>query len=163
MSNTSQTITAMALPTTPAVQRPGVHPGKTAPSPQRQTGVRLYDTGIACGFPSPAQDYLEQRLSLDDICIRFPESTYLVRADGHSMRDAGILDSDLLVVECCYPARHGDIVIATVDGAFTCKRLQLHPRPLLLPANPAFAPIDVDNEDMETVIFGVVRYAIHTL
>ncbi|MCX2957865.1 MAG: SamA, partial [Serratia symbiotica] len=96
MSNTSQTITAMALPTTPAVQRPGVHPGKTALSPQRQTGVRLYDTGIACGFPSPAQDYLEQRLSLDDICIRFPESTYLVRAEGHSMRDAGILDSDLL-------------------------------------------------------------------
>nr|WP_247652177.1 translesion error-prone DNA polymerase V autoproteolytic subunit [Serratia symbiotica] len=154
----------MALPTTPAVQRPGVHPGKTPPSPQRQTGVRLlHDTGIACGFPSPAQDYLEQRLSLDDICIRFPESTYLVRADGHSMRDAGILDSDLLVVECCYPARHGDIVIATVDGAFTCKRLQLHPRPLLLPANPAFAPIEVDNEDMETVIFGAVRYAIHTL
>lgn len=153
----------MATPTTPAVQRPGVHPGKTAPTPQHQTWVRLYDTSITCGFPSPAQDYLEQRLSLDDICIRFPESTYLVRAEGHSMRDAGILDSDLLVVECCYPARHGDIVIATVDGAFTCKRLQLHPRPLLLPANPAFAPIEVDNEDMETVIFGVVRYAIHTL
>lgn len=59
--------------------------------------------------------------------------------------------------------RHGDIVIATIDGAFTCKSLQLHPCPLLLPANRPFAPILVDNEDMETVIFGVVRYAIHTL
>ncbi|WP_392588971.1 S24 family peptidase (plasmid) [Serratia ureilytica] len=49
--------------------------------------VRLYDAGVPCGFPSPAQDYLEQRLSLDDICIRHPESTYLVRAEGQSMQD----------------------------------------------------------------------------
>ena len=108
--------------------------------------VRLYDAGVPCGFPSPAQDYLEQRLSLDDICIRHPESTYLVRAEGQSMQDAGILDGDLLVVECFYRAQHGDIVIATVDGEFTCKRLQLLPRPMLLPANPAFAPIPLGND-----------------
>ncbi|EMH7336674.1 translesion error-prone DNA polymerase V autoproteolytic subunit [Serratia marcescens] len=124
--------------------------------------VRLYDAGVPCGFPSPAQDYLEQRLSLDDICIRHPESTYLVRAEGQSMQDAGILDGDLLVVECFYRAQHGDIVIATVDGEFTCKRLQLLPRPMLLPANPAFAPIPL-GDDIETGIFGVVRHAIHTL
>ena len=108
--------------------------------------VRLYDAGVPCGFPSPAQDYLEQRLSLDDICIRHPESTYLVRAEGQSMQDAGILDGDLLVVECFYRAQHGDIVIATVDGEFTCKRLQLLPRPMLLPANPAFAPIPLGDD-----------------
>lgn len=56
--------------------------------------------------------------SLDDICIRHPESTYLVRAEGQSMQDAGILDGDLLVVECFYRAQHGDIVIA--NGEFTC-------------------------------------------
>uniref|UniRef100_UPI00237EF57D translesion error-prone DNA polymerase V autoproteolytic subunit n=2 Tax=Enterobacterales TaxID=91347 RepID=UPI00237EF57D len=115
--------------------------------------VRLYDAGVPCGFPSPAQDYLEQRLSLDDICIRHPESTYLVRAEGQSMQDAGILDGDLLVVECFYRAQHGDIVIATVDGEFTCKRLQLLPRPMLLPANPAFAPIPL-GDDIETVMGG---------
>lgn len=124
--------------------------------------VRLYDASVPCGFPAPAQDYLKQRLSLDDICIRHPESTYLVRAEGLSMQDAGILDGDLLVVECFYRAQHGDIVIATVDGEFTCKRLQLLPRPMLLPANPAFAPIPL-GDDIETVIFGVVRHAIHTL
>ncbi|MGP2990332.1 S24 family peptidase [Serratia marcescens] len=59
-------------------------------------------------------------------------------------------------------AQHGDIVIATVDGEFTCKRLQLLPRPMLMPANPAFAPIPL-GDDIETVIFGVVRNAIHTL
>ncbi|MDU5045065.1 MAG: S24 family peptidase [Enterobacter roggenkampii] len=83
--------------------------------------VPLFGDGVSCGFPSPAQDYVEKRLSLDDLCIRYPESTYLVRAEGDSMLNAGIKDGDLLIVECIREAKHGDIVIAAVDGEFTCK------------------------------------------
>lgn len=123
--------------------------------------VPLFGDGVSCGFPSPAQDYVEKRLSLDDLCIRYPESTYLVRAEGDSMRNAGIRDGDLLVVECIREAKHGDIVIAAVDGEFTCKRLQLLPAPALVPANPAYSAIPL-NDDIETVIFGVVRHLVHS-
>lgn len=123
--------------------------------------VPLFGDGVSCGFPSPAQDYVEKRLSLDDLCIRYPESTYLVRAEGDSMRNAGIRDGDLLIVECIREARHGDIVIAAVNGEFTCKRLQLLPSPALLPANPAYSAIPL-TDDIETVVFGVVRHLVHS-
>ncbi|XGJ36466.1 S24 family peptidase [Citrobacter freundii] len=97
----------------------------------------------------------------DDLCIRYPESTYLVRAEGDSMLNAGIKDGDLLIVECIREARHGDIVIAAVDGEFTCKRLQLLPSPALVPANPAYSSIPL-TEDIETVVFGVVRHLVHS-
>lgn len=123
--------------------------------------VPLFGDGVSCGFPSPAQDYVEKRLSLDDLCIRYPESTYLVRAEGDSMLNAGIKDGDLLIVECIREAKHGDIVIAAVDGEFTCKRLQLLPSPALVPANPAYSSIPL-TEDIETVVFGVVRHLVHS-
>ncbi|WP_261641329.1 translesion error-prone DNA polymerase V autoproteolytic subunit [Erwinia mallotivora] len=125
------------------------------------TELPFFRDGVSCGFPSPAQDYVEKRLSLDDLCVRYPESTYLVRAEGDSMRHAGIRNGDLLVVECIREARHGDIVIAAVDGEFTCKRLQLLPYPALVPANPAFATISL-TEDVDTVVFGVVQHVVHS-
>lgn len=120
----------------------------------------LFLDKIACGFPSPAQDYVEKRLSLDKQLIRFPESTYFLRASGHSMKDAGILDGDLLIVECHNTAKQGEIVIAELDGEFTCKYLQLSPFKALLSANAVYPPI-VIHEEMLVRIFGVVRYAIH--
>jgi len=123
--------------------------------------VPLFDSPVACGFPSPAQDYIRERISLDSALIHHPESTYLLRAAGYSMRDAGISDGDLLVVDCYHEARHGDIVIATLEGEFTCKRLQLQPVPCLLAENPAFSAVPLSDE-VETVVFGVVRHVIHT-
>lgn len=120
----------------------------------------LFGDGVACGFPSPAQDYVEKRVSLDDACIRYPESTYLLRAQGESMRDTGIFDGDILVVECYRNPKDGDVVIAAIDGEFTCKRLQLRPVPLLLPENPDFPPIPL-TDDIETTIFGIVRFSVH--
>jgi SOS-response transcriptional repressors (RecA-mediated autopeptidases) len=102
--------------------------------------IPLFREGVACGFPSPAQDYVEKRLSLDDFCIRHPESTYLVRAEGDSMVDAGIHDGDLLVAESYADPQHGDIVIAAIDGEFTCKRLQLRPFPPCCPPTQLTAP-----------------------
>ncbi|EMB3084085.1 translesion error-prone DNA polymerase V autoproteolytic subunit [Providencia rettgeri] len=123
--------------------------------------IPIFESLIACGFPSPAQDHIERRLSLDAELIRYPESTYFLRASGNSMKEAGVLDGDLLVVESHLPPKQGDIVVAEYNGEFTCKYLQIHPVRALIPANQAFEPLLI-TEDMDIQIFGVVRYAVHT-
>ncbi|MEQ5731216.1 translesion error-prone DNA polymerase V autoproteolytic subunit [Providencia alcalifaciens] len=123
--------------------------------------IPIFESLIACGFPSPAQDHVERRLSLDAELIRYPESTYFLRASGDSMKDAGIFDGDLLVVESHLTARHGEIVVAEYNGEFTCKYLQITPTKALIPANSQFPSIPI-NDDTEVKIFGVVRYAVHT-
>lgn len=122
----------------------------------------LFLEKIACGFPSPAQDYVEHRISLDNELIKFPESTYFLKASGNSMKNAGILDGDLLIVECHKATQHNDIVIAEISGEFVCKLLQISPRKALLSANPDY-PAIIINENMVVRIFGVVKYAIHYL
>ncbi|OZS73062.1 DNA polymerase V subunit UmuD [Providencia rettgeri] len=94
--------------------------------------IPIFESLIACGFPSPAQDHVERRLSLDAELIRYPESTYFLRASGDSMKDAGIFDGDLLVVESHLTARHGEIVVAEYNGEFTCKYLQITPTKALI-------------------------------
>ena len=96
---------------------------------------------VQCGFPSPAQDYVEKRIDLNELLVQHPSATYFVKAAGDSK------------------AEHGDIVIAAVGGEFTVKKLQLLPRVQLNPMNPAYSPIVVGRE--ETLdIFGVVTYII---
>lgn len=111
------------------------------------------------GFPSPATDYVEAELDLNDYCIRHPSATYFVRASGSSMQDIGIHDGDLLVVDRSLQARHGDVVIAETEGEFTVKCLLLRPRLALQPMNPAWPVIYPDPEQL--VIFGVVTHFIH--
>ncbi|EAN2613845.1 translesion error-prone DNA polymerase V autoproteolytic subunit [Salmonella enterica] len=123
--------------------------------------IPFFDSPVTCGFPSPAQDYIRERISLDSFLIPHPESTYLLRATGDSMCGVGIMEGDLLVVDCYDEARHGDIVIATLEGEFTCKRLLLRPAPCLMPENPAFSPVPL-SDDVETLVFGVVRHVIHS-
>lgn len=123
--------------------------------------IPIFESLIACGFPSPAQDHVERRLSLDAELIRYPESTYFLRASGDSMKDAGIFDGDLLVVESHLTARHGEIVVAEYNGEFTCKYLQITPIKALIPANRQFPAIPI-HDDIDVQIFGVVRYAVHT-
>lgn len=119
----------------------------------------LFSDFVKCGFPSPAQDYIEQRLDINDLIVRHQSSTYFVRASGDSMIEGGIGDTDLLVVDCSTEAKHNDIVVASVDGEFTVKRLQLHPTVQLNPMNSAYSPILIGNE--ETLdIFGVVTFII---
>lgn len=119
----------------------------------------LFADRCRAGFPSPAQDYVEQTLDLNQYCIRHASATYFVRAEGESMILAGISSGDLLVVDRAERAGHGDIVIAAIDGEFTVKRLCLHPRLCLEPMNPAYSPIFVDPDLLE--IFGVVMFVIH--
>ncbi|EEN0922639.1 translesion error-prone DNA polymerase V autoproteolytic subunit, partial [Salmonella enterica] len=114
---------------------------------------------VPCGFPSPAADYVEQRIDLNELLVSHPSSTYFVKATGDSMIEAGISDGDLLVVDSSRTAEHGDIVIAAVDREFTVKRLQLRPTVQLNPMNSAYSPIIVDSEDILDV-FGVVTFIV---
>lgn len=122
--------------------------------------IPLYSDRVPAGFPSPAQDYVEAELDLNSYCIRHPSATYFLRASGNSMADAGMRDGDLLVVDKSITPQHGDIVIASVDGEFTVKKLQTRPRLALCPMNPAYAPMYPDPDALE--IFGVVTHFVHT-
>lgn len=124
------------------------------------TKLPLFLSPAVCGFPSPALDYIEKTIDLNQICVEHPAATYYVRASGCSMVQAGIHDGDLLVVDRALKANHGAIVLACLDGEFTVKKWQEHPRPALLPANPDFPPIYLqDGQELE--VFGVITYVIH--
>jgi len=124
-------------------------------------GLPFYVSAVQAGFPSPADDYIEQHLDLNEHLISHPASTFIVRASGDSMRDAGIADGDLLIVDRSLEATAGNIVIAAVLGELTVKRLSQYNGHLqLLPANPKYPPIDI-SEEQDLVIWGVVTYVIH--
>lgn len=121
----------------------------------------LYSTRVPAGFPSPADDYIEDMLDLNEHLVRRPAATFMVRAQGTSMVEAGIQDKALLIVDRSIKAREGDIVIAALDGKFTCKKLHLRRR-LLCSSNPGAEPIVIP-EGSELQIFGVVVHVVNTL
>ncbi|STX55667.1 SOS (error prone) mutagenesis protein UmuD (RumA) [Legionella beliardensis] len=121
----------------------------------------LYSSKVAAGFPSPADDYLELSLDLNEYLIKHPAATFIVRAQGDSMRDAGIHNGDLLIVDRSIEATHDKIVIAALNGELTVKRLFRKDGAVrLIPANNTYSPIDI-TEDVELVIWGVVTHIIH--
>ena len=122
----------------------------------------LFIERVPCGFPSPAQDYVEQRIDLNELLIRRPSATYFLKVSGESMLGAGINDGDMLVVDSAINAKHGDIVVAAIAGEFTVKRLSLTPVVRLLPMNDAFSPITLASEE-ELQIFGVVTFTIKSM
>lgn len=116
---------------------------------------------VAAGFPSPAEDLGGQRVDLTRELVEHPQATFLLRARGHSMMGAGILDDDILVVDRALVPRHQHVVVAVVDGEFTVKTLwQRAGRVKLQPANPAYPEI-VPAEGQTLEIWGVVTAAIH--
>ncbi|WP_410974235.1 translesion error-prone DNA polymerase V autoproteolytic subunit [Escherichia coli] len=122
----------------------------------------LFSDLVQCGFPSPAADYVEQRIDLNQLLIQHPSATYFVKASGDSMIDGGISDGDLLIVDSAITSSHGDIVIAAVDGEFTVKKLQLRPTVQLIPMNSAYSPITISSEDTLDV-FGVVIHVVKAM
>ncbi len=108
------------------------------------------------GFPSPADDYLEGELDLNELLIQHPAATFFVRLAGDSMIKTGLFDGDILIVDRAVKARHRQIVVAVVDGEMTVKRLFSRAgRVELHPENPAYPPI-VIGEGREFSIWGVV-------
>ena len=122
----------------------------------------LFMERVSAGFPSPAQDYVEQTLDLNELCIKRPAATFFVRVDGDSMIEAGIYPDDILVVDRSVLAEHGDIVIAGLHGELTVKELELKPKVRLMPRNVSYPPIEIP-EGSELDIFGVVTSVIRTI
>ena len=129
----------------------------------KESAIPLYACGVSAGFPSPADDYLEGTLDLNEHLIREPAATFFVRAKGDSMIGAGIHDGDLLVVDRSAEPRDGRVVIAVINGELTVKRLVRKKETAWLePENPAYQPISF-NEGDDVRIWGVVTNVIHPL
>lgn len=140
----------------------GHHPLEIFSFEQRtQLGLPLYLATVSAGFPSPAEDYIDKRLDLNEHLVRHPAATFFVRADGDSMRDAGVASGDILVVDRAVEARDGHIVVAALDGELTVKRLRRqNGRLYLAPENPDYAAVEVSPE-ASFEVWGVVTYIIH--
>lgn len=118
---------------------------------------------IQCGFPSPAMDYIEQGLNLHDHVVKKPAATFFMRAKGDSMMDIGIYPNDILVIDRSINARTGHIVVASLNGEFTLKKLGQHQgQPILIPENKKYQSIVIKPED-DFQIFGVLTYNLHSL
>ena len=115
---------------------------------------------VRAGFPSPAEDFQVERLDLTAILVSHPQATFFLRLRGDSMHDAGLFDGDLLVVNRALKPVNGDVVIAVVDGEFTCKTLWLKfGRMKLVAANPTYPEI-VPKEGQTIEVWGVVTASI---
>ena len=123
----------------------------------------LFTGKVAAGFPSPADDYIEKTLDLNELLIQKPAATFFVRAEGESMLGAGIHPNDILVVDRSIVPVPGKIVICALNGELTVKRLIKNEGKLVLGAeNPDYSDIVVDG-DMDMVVWGVVTNVIHSV
>lgn len=123
--------------------------------------IPLVSASVQAGFPSPADDHLERSLDLNEHLVKNPAATFFVRVKGDSMRDAGIVSGDILIVDRSVQAADNQIVVAMLDGDFTVKRLRQRKSRVFLEAeNNAYAPIEV-GENQELVIWGAVTFVIH--
>ena len=123
----------------------------------------LYSAQVNAGFPSPADDYIETQLDLNEHLIKHPAATFFVRATGDSMIHAGIHSGDILIVDRSLESGDRKIVIAAINRELTVKRIgKQNGKLYLLPENPFFEPIEI-TDDMEFEIWGVVTRVIHSL
>jgi DNA polymerase V len=121
----------------------------------------LFSCRVSAGFPSPAEDYMDRKLDLNELLIKNPAATFFVRVEGDSMINAGIRHGDILVVDRSRQAVSGDVVIAVLDGELTVKRLVIEAeRGRLVAENPASPAIEI-NRERGCEIWGVVTSVIH--
>lgn len=132
--------------------------------PHSSCPLPFYYPHVPAGFPSPADDYIENTLDLNELLIKHPVATFFVRVSGHSMIQAGIHDRDILIVDRSLTPSHGKIVVAAVDGQLTVKRLKKTKdgRLWLTPENTDFSAIEI-KPDQEVYIWGVVTHVIHSV
>jgi len=129
-------------------------------SPRDVSEVIYFDTGISAGFPSPADDFMQQRLSLDSELIKNKEATFFARVTGQSMIDAGLNDNDLLVIDRSLSPSNNRIAVCFLDGEFTVKRLKVKKGEVWLqPENKDYKPIKVTQEN-DFIIWGIVTNVI---
>jgi len=130
--------------------------------PDYATALELpfIDVGISAGFPSPADDFIELTIDLNKHLIKHKDSTFFAKVKGHSMKNAGIFDGDLLVIDKSLAPQDGKIAICQIDGEFTVKRIKIEKDIVWLVAeNDAYEPIKVTEEN-ELMIWGIVMHSI---
>jgi DNA polymerase V len=131
-------------------------------TPKKENGIGqwLAEGGISAGFPSPADDFKETRISLDRELVKNKEATFYARVSGDSMVGAGLDDGDLLVIDRSLNPENGKIAVCLVDGEFTVKRIKKEKKKLyLMPENKKYKPIELKEEN-ELIIWGIVIYVI---
>lgn len=118
------------------------------------------DQGIKAGFPSPAQDYISQAIDLNKELIHHPSTTFFGRVNGDSMKDAGVDNGDILVIDKSLTPKTGDMAVCYIDGEFTIKYIQIESDIIwLIPANKAYQPIKVTPAN-DFMIWGIVTFSI---
>jgi len=119
--------------------------------------------GIKAGFPSPAADFDETKISLDHVLVKNRETTFYAKASGTSMIGAGIDDGDILVIDRSLEPQNNKVAVCYIDGEFTVKRIKIEKECVyLMPENKEFQPIKVTNEN-ELIIWGIVTYVIKSI
>ena len=133
------------------------------PEKGKNLGQWLVEQGISAGFPSPADDFKEVRISLDKELVKNSESTFYARVSGDSMIGAGLDDGDLLIIDKSKDPENGKIAVCFIDGDFTVKRIRKEKNTLyLIPENKKYQTTEV-NEENELIIWGIVEYVIKKL
>lgn len=118
------------------------------------------DEGIQAGFPSPAQDYINESIDLNNELVKHPAATFFGRVSGDSMIEEGIEEGDILVIDKSLEPINGDLAVCCVDGEFTLKRISIEKNRIkLMPSNSAYPPIVVTAEN-QFAIWGIVTYTI---
>ena len=127
----------------------------------KKTNTPMFLDSVSAGFPSPATDYMENKLDLNEYLIKHPAATFYIYAKGHSMNDAGIYDGDVMIVDRSLDVKSKDVVIAVINGEFTVKRIFIkNNKTYLIPENKKFSPVLIQG-DMDFQIWGVVTHTIH--
>ena len=123
----------------------------------------LYENAVQCGFPSPADDFLDLDINLNDYLVKNKSATFCVKVNGSSMNGVGIHSGDVLIVDRAESVKNNSIVLAVIDNEFTVKSIKKNAGKLYLnPANDNYKPIEI-TEDMNFHIWGVVTFVIHAL
>jgi DNA polymerase V len=133
-----------------------------APDFSTELELPYVDVGISAGFPSPADDFIELRIDLNKELIKHKDSTFFAKVKGNSMKNAGIFDGDLLIIDKSLEPQDGKIAICQIDGDFTVKRIKKENDVVwLIAENEDYKPIKVTEEN-ELMIWGIVIHSIKT-
>ena len=133
------------------------------PKNNNEIGQWLVEQGISAGFPSPADDFKESKISIDQEVVKNESATFYARVVGQSMQGAGLDDGDLIVIDRSQEPGNGKIAVCYVDGEFTVKRLKVENECIyLMPENKKYKALKITEEN-QLIIWGVVTYVIKKL
>ncbi|MCB0458598.1 MAG: translesion error-prone DNA polymerase V autoproteolytic subunit [Flavobacteriaceae bacterium] len=123
----------------------------------------IVENGISAGFPSPAEDFFDSVIDLNKELIKNPDATFFGRVRGYSMKNAGLNDGDLLIIDKSLEPTNGKIAVCFIDGEFTVKRIKIEKNICwLIPENDDYKPIKV-TPDNDFLIWGIVTTVIKIL